>query len=190
MKGEVNTSFSKKSMPDKALPTFKYNLNPLENKIIVQRPAQCPVCNEKTEYVYEGPFYSFNEVEDICPWCVKNGKAAEKYDGQFQDDVSCEEVDKDEYLEELAHRTPGYSGWQQETWLSHCGDFCAFVGYVGWNEIKDLVDELKYDLENIKNDFGLTQSELEKVLISGGSLQGYLFKCVVCGHHRLTVDSN
>ncbi|WP_308423119.1 CbrC family protein [Marinithermofilum abyssi] len=24
-------------------------------------------------------------------------------------------------------RTPGYRGWQQEVWLSHCGEFCSFV---------------------------------------------------------------
>lgn len=35
----------------------------------------------------------------------------------------------------LLHRTPGYSGYQQKVWLSHCGDFCAFTGYVGWKEI-------------------------------------------------------
>ncbi|WP_458787851.1 CbrC family protein, partial [Vallitalea sediminicola] len=75
-----------------------------------------------------GPFYAIEEVENICPWCIKNGKASEKYDGMFQDDQSCDKVNKEEYLDELVHRTPGYCGWQQEYWLSHCGDFCAFIG--------------------------------------------------------------
>ena len=65
-------------------------------------------------------------------------------------------------MEELTLRTPGYSGWQQEKWLSHCGDFCALIEYVGWNQIKNLQDELNDDLENIKQDYGITQDELEK----------------------------
>ncbi len=81
-------------------------------------------------------------------------------------------------------------GWQQEEWLSHCGDFCAFAGYVGWKEIVDLglEDELKEDLENIKEQHGLTQKELEKRLVKHGHFQGYLFRCVVCSQHRLTAD--
>ena len=180
--------FFKRNKSNRDLPVFKYNPNAIKNKGIVQRSAKCQVCNEHTEYVYEGPFYSVDEVEDICPWCIKSGKAAVKYDGQFQDDSTCEEVDNIEYLDELIHRTPGYSGWQQEVWLSHCGDFCAFIDYVGWNEIKHLESELKDDLDIIKSNYRLTQKELEKALVNGGSLQGYLFKCVVCGHYRLTID--
>ena len=42
----------------------------------------------------------------------------------------------DEMLKELVERTPGYHGWQQEF---DCGD-CAFIGYVGWNDIKDRLE--------------------------------------------------
>lgn len=111
-----------------------------------------------------------------------------KYDGEFLDVCSCEKVDSDDYMDELIHRTPGYNAWQQEEWLSHCGDFCAFVEYVGWEEISKLSKELKDDLDKIKSEFRFKQEELEKYLINDGSLQGYLFKCVVCGKHRLTVD--
>src|SRR5690606_20682997 len=111
--------------------------------------THCPVCNQLREYFYEGPFYSIDEVEGICPWCIANGEAAKKYDASFQDDASCEEVEKSEYLEELIFRTPGFTGWQQERWLSHCGDFCAIKAYVGWNEIKHLEEELHEDIEEI-----------------------------------------
>ena len=44
-------------------------------------------------------------------------EAARKYDGSFQDDFSLDDgVDDPEKLDELIHRTPGYSGWQQEYW--------------------------------------------------------------------------
>lgn len=68
---------------DKVLPEFKYNLNLVENGIIARRTTICSSCNEKTEFVYEGPFYSIEDVEAICPWCVKSGKASQKYDGQL-----------------------------------------------------------------------------------------------------------
>ncbi|WP_458788311.1 CbrC family protein, partial [Vallitalea sediminicola] len=131
-----------------------------------------------------GPFYAIEEVENICPWCIKNGKASEKYDGMFQDDQSCDKVNKEEYLDELVHRTPGYCGWQQEYWLSHCGDFCAFIGYVGWNEIKEFADELEEDIKY----FGYTVEDIKKYLINDGSLQGYLFQCLKCGKKRLSID--
>ena len=67
----------------------------------------------------------------LCPECIANGEAARKYDGSFQDDFSLDDgVNDPEKLDELIHRTPGYSGWQQEYWRAHCGDYCAFLGYV------------------------------------------------------------
>lgn len=172
------------------LPTFKYNPNAESLEIIKKEKTTCPVCGQDRDYVYEGPFYSVDEVEGICPWCIKDGSAAKKYDGEFQDAASCDPVDKEEYLTELTTMTPGYSGWQQERWLSHCGDFCALKNYVGWTEIKDLKEELKDDLKEIKADYGLTQEELEKYLVNNGSMQGYLFQCLHCKKHRLTIDMN
>ena len=173
---------------ERELPKFKYNLKPLENKIIVKRLEKCPVCLKETNYIYEGPFNCTEDVENICPWCIASGDAANKYRATFQDSSQCESVNYEEYIDELVHRTPGYIGWQQEEWLSHCGDFCAFVEYVGWSEIAHLKDELKEDLERIKKDYVLTQEDLEECLINEGHLQGYLFKCVKCGKHRITVD--
>jgi uncharacterized protein CbrC (UPF0167 family) len=172
------------------LPHFKYNPKALELGIIKKENTHCPVCDKDRVYVYDGPFYSVVEVEGICPWCIKNGDAAKKFDGVFQDSESCEPVDKVEYINELLVRTPGYSGWQQERWLSHCGDFCSLVGYVGWDEIKDISNNLDNDINSILSDYGLTRSEFEKYLKNNGSMQGYLFKCLHCGQYRLTVDSD
>ena len=172
------------------LPKFKYNPNALKLGIIKKEKTNCPVCEKERDYVYEGPFYSVDEVERICPWCIKDGSASKKYDGEFHDSASCEPVDKDEYLQELTTRTPGYSGWQQEQWLSHCGDFCALEAYVGWKEIAHLKNELESDLNQIKSDYGLSQEELESYLVNNGGMQGYLFKCIHCEQHRLTIDTN
>jgi len=171
-------------------PNFKYNPNALQLGIIKKEKTDCPVCGKTRDFVYAGPFYSVDEVEGICPWCIKDGSAAKKYDGEFQDSESCEPADKEEYLIELTTRTPGYSGWQQERWLSHCGDFCALKNYVGWTDIKDLREELADDLNQIQSDYGLKQEDVEKYLVRNGSMQGYLFQCLHCGKHRLTIDTD
>ena len=83
----------------------------------------------------------------MCPWCIIDGTAANKFNGEFQDVASCETVNQEEFLEELIQRTPGYIAWQQAYWLSHCGDFCAIIDYVGWKEIQHLEFELQDDNE-------------------------------------------
>lgn len=101
----------------------------------------------------------------FCPWCILDSSVAKRYDGEFQDVDSFEEVDNEEYIDELIHRTLGYVGWQQEYWLSHCGGFCAIVQYVGWEEIKDLENELDDDINNICLKYGLTRQELQNGLL-------------------------
>lgn len=168
----------------KSIPTFKYHPKPIETGMIKESKAICPVCEEQTDYVYVGPFFSIDEVEDICPWCIENGQAASKFDGEFQDSASCEEIPTKEKLDELIHRTPGFSGWQEEYWLNHCDDFCAFIGYVGWKEIREISHELTEDF----NRYGYNEEEIQKYLMKDGSLQGYLFQCITCKKHRLHID--
>ncbi len=168
----------------KELPQFKYHPHPLKTGAIEKTTEVCEVCGEKVEYIYTGPFYAEEDVEHICPWCIENGKASKKFDGEFQDEESCDEVDKEEYIDELIHRTPGYNGWQQEYWLSHCGDFCAFIDYVEWNDIEEIIDELKEDIEEL----GYEIDDLKEGLTEDGHLGGYLFQCLKCGKKRLYID--
>ena len=41
-------------------------------------------------------------------------------------------------LEEVAYRTPGFCGWQQEHWWTHCGDAAQFIGRAGRKELQAL----------------------------------------------------
>ncbi len=173
------------------LPYFKYHPKPLKTRMFKEKKAKCSICQKHREIIYVEPFYSEKEVKNICPWCIKDGSAAKRYNGAFHDSQS---VDKDfgntKNLDELINRTPGYTGWQQEYWLSHCGDFCAFLGCVGWEEISAFKDELKDDIEQLRDNMGLTLDEFEKSLNQGGLSQGYLFQCIKCGKHRLTCDTS
>jgi uncharacterized protein CbrC (UPF0167 family) len=169
------------------LPYFKYHPNPVATGAIKAESTLCPVCGERRSHVYDGPFYTTESVSGICPWCIHDGSAAKKYDGEFQDAAMCEAVDKPEYLTELTQRTPGYSGWQQEAWLSHCGDFCAFIGYAGWGQMEPLASELASDIQGIKSKTNLSDDEFVQSL-DAGSLYAYLFNCIHCGHHRVAFD--
>lgn len=167
------------------LPYFKYHPNPLETGVFKNdRIVICDVCEKATDIYYTNPFYAVEDIEAICPLCIASGKAAKKYNGEFQDIFSCDPVDNEQFVDELVHRTPGYCGWQQEYWLAHCGDFCAFVGYVGWKEIKAM--DLEQEIEDGEYDI----VEVKKYLTKGGAMSGYLFQCLKCGKHRLHIDVN
>lgn len=46
-------------------------------------------------------------------------------------------------MEEVNLRTPGYISWQQEWWLSHCGDACEFHGDASIQDIESASDSTK-----------------------------------------------
>ena len=103
----------------------------------------------------------------------------------------CQKILNTEYsdkLDELLHRTPGYIGWQQEYWCAHCDDFCAFIGYVGWDDlIRSGIDkeiEETYDQDIC----GFDLTDVKEYMQNDGSMQGYLFRCLHCGKHLLYVD--
>ena len=135
---------------------------------------------------FRSPFFSVEDIAYLCPACIASGEAARKYDGSFQDDCSLDDgVDDPEKLDELIHRTPGYSGWQQEYWRAHCGDYCAFLGYVGARELRalgvleEVLDDPMWDEE---------QKDMIRESVNGGHLQCYLFQCLHCGKHLVWMD--
>ena len=62
------------------LPKFKYHPNPLATGAIAESNEVCECCEEAPGYIYKASFYSTEEVESICPWCIADGSAAEKYE--------------------------------------------------------------------------------------------------------------
>ena len=170
------------------LPFFKYHPEPIKTgAFAMDEVVVCDCCGDETNVYYGGPFYAIEEIEFLCPFCIKSGKASEKFDGAFQDSGCCDKVSDNEKLEELCTKTPGYRGWQQEVWLAHCDDYCAFVGYVGWDEIVKMGLEAEIELDLAANGY-FPISEVRQNLENDGSMQGYLFCCLVCGKHRLHID--
>lgn len=112
------------------LPTFRYHPDPLATGAIKQSVTVCACCGQSRGYIYVGPVYGVNDLsESICPWCIADGQAAEKFDASFADAYPLSQANVPEaVIAEVHLRTPGYVSWQQENWLSHCGDACEFHG--------------------------------------------------------------
>lgn len=169
---------------------FKYHPNVWEQDVFSSNAdgskSICQCCKKETKYYLE-TMYSADEVECICPECVVNGKAAEKFDGEFVQYAEVDKVDDSLKREELFKRTPGYLNWQGEYWLACCNDFCAYVGDVGTKELEEMgiADEVFEEYEKL-NEY----KDTRKYLVKCGSLAGYLFKCLHCGKYRLWIDAD
>jgi uncharacterized protein CbrC (UPF0167 family) len=106
------------------LPKFKYSPNAYKIGVFEEKEGTCSVCGEKRNLKYTSSFYSVENPEYICPFCIADGKAAEKYDGEFNDYAGIEGVSPapndpsptipKEMLLEVSERTPSYTSWQQE----------------------------------------------------------------------------
>lgn len=168
------------------MPIFKYCSQPLEAGLFetVETPEVCDCCKKETSVIYSGPFFSEEEVEVLCPKCIASGKAAKKYNGIFVDSEILSSTISEKYKKELCCRTPSYNGWQQEYWPDHCGDFCEFIAYVGWNEIVEMGLANSVEFSTEVEDY----SAHKEYIVNGSSCQGYLFRCLNCSKNILYVD--
>ena len=166
--------------------SFKYHPDPLKTGAFKNNMmVACDCCGKDTDVYYTGPFYSTATVDYLCPECIASGAAAEEFDGEFQDSESVDEVSDPLKLDELIHRTPGYCGWQQEYWLAHCGDYCAFLGYPMWEDLEKagLAEEIEETYREDINDIDFEDAR-EHLETDGG----YLFRCLHCGKHFIYID--
>ena len=172
-------------------PKFKYFADPIKARSFKRGNASCEICGEKTGYIYANAFYSVEDIENICPWCIANGAAAEKHEGTFHDfEIEDNSID-DENIKELMERTPGFECMQPGIWPCHCSEICVFIEHVGWNDIVrlGLADELEDDLKKIREKYvGCKNEDIGNIFLNESSLSGYLFRCLRCGKYRLTVD--
>lgn len=167
--------------------TFKYHPNVYENEIITHEKGICQCCGKEVDE-YCNSMYSREEVDCICLECVANGAAAEKFDGQFIQDAEIDKVNDEKKSHELFCCTPGYVSWQGENWLACCGDYCAFLGDVGTNELEEMGIADEVFEEYLQRPFSV--KEVREFLFKGGHLAGYLFRCLHCGRYYIEVDGD
>lgn len=172
------------------LPNFCYHPDPLATGSVKASDTVCRCCGEARGYVYTASVYALNELCDsICPWCIADGSAAQKFDAMFSDDIPLVQAGvPDKVIEEVTRRTPGYNSWQQETWLSCCGDACEFHGNATRPELQALNGN---DLARVLADFGWREQHWPQFIQHyqpGGNPAVYKFVCRHCHTTKYAVD--
>ncbi|MDN7881225.1 CbrC family protein [Burkholderia aenigmatica] len=170
-----------------SLPAFRYHPDPLATGSVIRSDARCVCCGAARGYVYAGPVYAVDEYEQcICPWCIADGSAHARLDAAFTDNygIGGGEWDAvpDAVVDEIACRTPGFQGWQQERWWTHCGDGAQFIGRAGAAELTALGLQA---VASIRESTGLDEGgewvRFFAALDKDGSPTAYMFRCLHCG---------
>lgn len=176
-------------MENAALPHFQYHPDPIATGSIECSNAKCECCDQSRGYIYTGHAFAIDEVGNLCPWCIADGSAHAKYDASFTDENgigdygSWDAVPKD-VVDEIAYRTPGFCGWQQERWWTHCGNAAEYLGRAGHAEAVKAGDDFLTIIRNeIGYDEGTDWDEFLSSLDKEGSPTAYLFRCKVCGKY-------
>ncbi|WP_198681362.1 CbrC family protein [Lentzea terrae] len=171
--------------PPPRAPSFRYHPEPLETGSVDWSDQVCACCGEARGLIYKGPVHATEKVS-LCPWCIEDGSAAEKFDATFTDADAPAGV-PEAVVDEICRRTPGFSGWQQERWLFHCGDGAEFLGSRGGDELSAAArDAVRQELRGWSDgDIGWYLDALTR----DGSPTAFLFRCLVCGTHLAYTDS-
>jgi uncharacterized protein len=171
------------------LPYFRFHPDPISTGSIEASASTCIVCGEAHGFIYVGPVFGDADLDhlddSICPWCIGNGAAHERYTVEFSDPTSIGggiwDTPSPDVVAEIAFRTPGFNGWQQERWFAHCGDAAALVAIAGWKELTALGNQA---VEAIAVESGYAGTDLEDYLRSLDRQSGptaYVFRCLRCG---------
>ncbi|MCA8998918.1 MAG: CbrC family protein [Planctomycetaceae bacterium] len=98
------------------LPTFRYHPDPLASGAIKKESGICACCGKHADYMYVASAYSSHDLRGkLCPWCIADGSAHDKFDVEFSDSVPLSDDGIPEHIiEEVVQRTPGFISWQQE----------------------------------------------------------------------------
>jgi len=171
------------------LPRFKYHPDPIKTGAIEKAEEECECCEKRRGYRSVSTIYAIDEVETICPWCIDDGSAASKFDGEFSDShpLLSDGIAID-IVKEVCERTPSFISWQQERWLSHCNDACEFHGDAEKSDLEALAGE---DLREFLSEEYINEEmwpEILKNYVKGGGLAIYKFKCRGCGKNRFYTD--
>lgn len=173
-------------MATEPLPSFRYHPDPVATGSVAPSANACACCEQARGYIYTGPVYGEDDHEDdICPWCISDGSAHEKLGAGFTDAAGVggygdwEDVPAT-VREEVAYRTPGFTGWQQEMWFTCCDDAACFIGRAGYKELLALGASA---IEAIRVESELDGEEWEdylKGLDKDDQPTAYLFRCLHC----------
>jgi len=174
-----------------SLPMFRYHPDPVGTGLVKPSSIACAACGRERGFLYAGPVYAIDDLgSGICPWCIADGSAAGRFDATFTDGWGKPADVPMPVMEEITRRTPGFRGWQQEHWLYHCGDGCAFLGLAGRRELDPYPDATEVLLHE-HDQYGWTADDSQAYvnrLDADGQPTAYLFRCLRCGTHLAYSD--
>jgi uncharacterized protein CbrC (UPF0167 family) len=169
------------------LPLFRCHPDPLGTGSIKASDNECVCCHQARGYIYTGSVYGEDDhEEDLCPWCIADGSAHERLAVEFVDAAGVGGYGKwaavpRAVVDEVAYRTPGFAGWQQERWFTCCNDAAVFLGPMGHKEVVALGPEA---VELIRRDLGWDDGpewqNYLRALTKVGDPTAYLFRCSHC----------
>jgi uncharacterized protein len=172
------------------LPHFPYHPDPLASGSVEVSAELCACCGQRRGYLYCASVYTAQQPHGkVCPWCIADGSAAQRFEAEFVDASELDELDS-ATVEEVSRRTPGFVSWQQEQWLQHCGDAAAFLGHAGAAELSahpEVIDQLRQEKRTWRWNDELIDSYLT-ALDKDGMPVAYLFRCRSCGTHLAYTD--
>ncbi|MGC4864836.1 CbrC family protein [Micromonospora sp. DT53] len=117
-------------------PVFRYHPDPLATGSAVRTQHECSVCGQPRQTRYRGRFTADNPKAFACTVFNSGaastalGVVAAAADGsdildvpaEFSDAVDVPDGVPHHVIEQITRRTPGFTGWQQESWLYRgCG---------------------------------------------------------------------
>ena len=117
-------------MPD--LPSFPYHRDPLASGSLRGSTDPCQCCGRTRGILYDGVVYSREEITALCPWCIADGSAAEKFDASFFDADFCDTEGNPVALPPEVHHevfdcTIGFATFNPIGWWVHCDEPAEYV---------------------------------------------------------------
>jgi uncharacterized protein len=175
------------------LPSFRYHPDPLASGSVVASDKKCRCCKKARGYIYVGPVYAEDDLDDaICPWCIADGSANKKFDATFFDAEAVSDKVPNAAMDEICERTPGYIAWQEGHWPACCGDAARFITPAGYAELNAQLREwqgsvLNHIIYNLEISGGAATRLLQSLHRDKGPT-AYLFACPTCSRHHVHVD--
>lgn len=197
-------------------PSFRFHPDPVGTGVVVEMPGStCPCCGLDRGRTYVGSVYTANQDdhEGICPWCIADGSASEKFAWGKKDFPAVFVAGLGEYLrgddgrinnfhnsalakieiaqeleDELYLRTPGLSSYQEIYWPVCCSEPAVYLGLREGQELLEMTGPLDSLIAS-----GLSEQTAKGLLADAevdGSVLAHTFRCEQCGTHLVEIDTD
>jgi uncharacterized protein CbrC (UPF0167 family) len=165
------------------LPSFDLMDDAGRDHVFALSDEACDCCGKARGWKYTGPVYGEADEPVLCPWCIRDGRAAAELGCSFNDahDYENNLSVPDRVRVTVRERTPGFVTWQQNHWKVCCGSACKFMDEATVENLKgrwaSLVPAIRAELIG---PIPWVDEWLEKHAAYGGAPSVYIFQCRVC----------